>query len=182
MASESSSGAQAPPELDADIGSHSSPTFQPGTWDLSVLTRVPVSSVEILGLGKLPIDPVPREAVMLTLQDAIPRDRAALTIVGTHMSHLTDGSPVHYRRLARMLPADDIIVVGDMNMPGLALRAMLPRLRQVARGRTWPAWRPVIQSDHILATPGLAARAIGTVASTVRGSDHLPVRARFDLA
>jgi len=51
----------------------------------------------------------------------------------------------------------------------------------VVRGRTCPAWRPVIQSDHILATPGLVAGARGAVVPAARGSDHLPARARFDL-
>jgi len=95
------------------------------------------------------------------------------------MSHVTDGSPLQYRRLARLLPADDVIVLGDMNMPGVPLRMMLPGYRRVVRGRTWPSWRPVIQSDHILATPGLAAQARGEVVLMACASDHLPVRAQF---
>jgi endonuclease/exonuclease/phosphatase family metal-dependent hydrolase len=152
--------------------------FQRGTWDLSVLTRIPVAAVEVLDLGKPRIDPIRREAVVLTVHHG-GTARRLVTIVGTHMSHLRDGSPLQYRRLARLLPADDVIVAGDMNMPGLPLRAMLPGYRRVVRGRTWPAWRPVIQGDHILATPGLAARAKGEVVPAARGSDHVPVRARF---
>jgi len=154
------------------------PRFQRGTWDLSVLTRIPVAAVEFLDLGKLRSDPVRREAVVVTVHDT-DAARRPVSIVGTHMSHLSDGSPWQYRRLARLLPAGNVIVAGDMNMPGLPLRAVLPGYRRVVRGPTWPAWRPVIQSDHILATPGLAARARGEVARAARGSDHLPVRASF---
>ena len=156
------------------------PRFQPGTWDLAVLTRIPVAAVEVLDLGQLRIDPVRREAVMLTVRHGDPPAKP-VTIVGTHMSHLTDGSPLQYRRLTRLFPADDVIVAGDMNVPGFALRAMLPGYRRVVHGRTWPAWRPVIQSDHVLATPDLAARASGEVVPAARGSDHLAVRARFVL-
>jgi len=151
---------------------------QHGTWDLSVLTRIPVVDVEVVDLGQLRADPARRQAVVLTVAHG-GRSRRPVTVVGTHMSHLTDGSPLQYRRLARRLPADDVIVVGDMNMPGPLLQAMLPRYRRVVRGRTWPAWRPLVQSDHILATPGLAARGRGEVVHAARGSDHLPVRARF---
>ena len=155
------------------------PKFQPGTWDLSILTRVPIATAEVLDLGKLRVDPVHREAMMLTLHPG-GRAHRPLAVVGTHMSHLTDGSPLQFRRLAKLLPVDDVIVVGDMNLPGLLLRVMLPGYRRVVRGRTWPAWRPVIQSDHILATPALAASARGEVVLAARGSDHLPVRARFE--
>jgi endonuclease/exonuclease/phosphatase family metal-dependent hydrolase len=154
--------------------------FEPGTWDLSILTRIPVDKVEVLDLGKLRADPVHREAVALTVSGGDPAGRS-VTIVGVHMSHLTDGSPWQYRRLSALLPSDDVIVAGDMNLPGLPLQAMFPRYRRVARGRSWPAWRPLFQGDHILATPTLAARAKGDVMSAVRGSDHLPVRATFSL-
>ena len=157
------------------------PRFQPGTWGLSVLTRIPVAAVEVLDLGKLRIDPVRREAVVLTVHHGGP-GRRPVTIVGTHMSHLTDGSPLQYRRLVRFFPADNVIVAGDMNVPGFLLRAMLPGCRRVVRCRTWPAWRPAIQSDHILATPDLAARARGEVVPAARGSDHLAVRAQFSFS
>jgi endonuclease/exonuclease/phosphatase family metal-dependent hydrolase len=155
--------------------------FQRGTRDLSVLTRVPVSRSAILDLGQLRLDPLRREAVALTL-DLQAATGGPITVVGTHMSHLTDGSPVQYRRLAAQLPRDDVVVLGDMNLPGVLLRATLPGWRRVVRGRTWPSWRPVVQSDCILASAGLAEHARGEVVAPVRGSDHLPVRARFPVA
>jgi endonuclease/exonuclease/phosphatase family metal-dependent hydrolase len=154
--------------------------FERGTWDLSILTRLPAFTTTVLDLGELRLDPVRREAVVLTVNVDSTAERA-ITVIGTHMSHLTHGSPAQYRRLAEHLPADDFIVLGDMNMPSLPLRAMLSRCRRVARGRTWPAWRPMIQSDHVLASPGLAAQGLGEVVTAVRDSDHLPVRARFVL-
>jgi endonuclease/exonuclease/phosphatase family metal-dependent hydrolase len=179
--SDASTGSHNPPAVAAEARSpfKTPPRFQPGTWGLWVLTRIPIAAVAVLDLGKLRIDPVRREAVMLTLDRG--RARRPLTVVGIHMSHLTDGSPIQYRRLAHLLPSHDVIVAGDMNTPGLLLQAMLPGYLRVVSGRTWPAWRPVIQSDHILATPGLAARARGEVVPSVRCSDHLPARARFDL-
>jgi endonuclease/exonuclease/phosphatase family metal-dependent hydrolase len=67
-----------------------------------------------------------------------------------------------------------------MNMWGPPLSAFFRGWRRVIRGRTWPAFRPHSQLDHLLVTPSVAvidARIAGRT-----GSDHLPVRATLALA
>jgi endonuclease/exonuclease/phosphatase family metal-dependent hydrolase len=152
-----------------------------GTWDLAVLTREPPARVEVVDLGRLRHDVARRVALAVDVVAGGRADRP-VTVVGLHMSHLSAGSPVQYRRLARLLPPPhtDTVVAGDMNLWGPPLSAMLPGYRRVVRGRTWPSWRPVVQSDHILATPRLRAATQGEVLD-ISDSDHLPVRARFRL-
>jgi len=152
-----------------------------GTWDLAVLTRQVPARAEVLELGDIRGDRTRRGAIAV---DLVPPggDGRPVTVIGTHMSHLSDGSLIQFRRLARRLPAadTDVVLAGDMNLWGPPLSLLFPGLRRVVRGRTWPAWRPIAQSDHILATSRLASSAHGEVVP-VRGSDHLPVRARFAL-
>jgi len=151
-----------------------------GTWDLAVLTRPERSRTEVWDLGVLPRDVGRRGAIVVEV--LFPGTDRALTVVGTHMSHLSHGSPAQFHRLARRLPglADGVVLAGDMNLWGPPLAAIFPRYRRVVRGRTWPAWRPFVQSDHVLVTKALAPCTVGEVLP-LTGSDHLPVRARVKL-
>ena len=151
-----------------------------GSWDLAVLTRVDRSLTELWDLGSLRRDPARRGAIVVVV--TVPGHDRALTVVGTHMGHLSHGSPPQFLDLARRVGAlrSDVVLTGDMNLWGPPLSAVFHRLHRVARGRTWPAWRPLVQSDHVLVSRGLARRAVGEVVS-LAGSDHLPVRVRIDL-
>lgn len=104
--------------------------------------------------------------------------RAALTLVGTHMSHITYGAPVQFLRLARALRhvalSGPCILAGDMNLWGPPVVAFFPRCRRAARQKTWPAWRPHSQVDHILVRGPLTTA--GGEALAPMGSDHLPLR------
>ena len=76
-----------------------------------------------------------------------------LSIVGTHMSHLQYGSHRHYGTLNTLLRSEarpDAVLLGDMNLWGPPVRAFLPDWRRAVKGRTWPAWNPHSQIDHIL--------------------------------
>ncbi|HWE70799.1 MAG TPA: hypothetical protein VG205_10565, partial [Acidimicrobiales bacterium] len=55
------------------------------------------------------------------------------------------------------------------------LSAFFRGWRRVTRGRTWPAFRPHSQLDHLLVTPSVAVVDARIAERT--GSDHLPVRA-----
>jgi endonuclease/exonuclease/phosphatase family metal-dependent hydrolase len=70
------------------------------------------------------------------------------------------------------------VIAGDLNMPRAFTRAAAGYADAV-RGRTYPAHRPLVQLDHLLAGRRLAGLD-GEVLDPV-GSDHLPVRAQFSV-
>lgn len=152
------------------------PSGQPGATGLAVLSRLEVKAVRRIDLGRLRRDPVRRMAIALR----VVVDDAEVEVVGTHMSHITKGSPVQYRRLRAALAPDGVpaVVAGDMNQFGPVVVAMLGRRwRRAVRGRTWQAWWPVAQPDHILVTAPVTVVA-GRVGPP-SGSDHRPVVARL---
>jgi endonuclease/exonuclease/phosphatase (EEP) superfamily protein YafD len=85
------------------------------------------------------------------------------------------------RNLRRRLPppGQRAVIVGDFNLWGPAVSALLPGWRRAVRGRTWPAHRPHSQIDHVLVRDGVEvvdAAVLGEV-----GSDHRPVRVTLRL-
>jgi len=149
-----------------------------GSWNVAVLTRLPVVRTDVIELGRLWRDRV-RRAALVVWVDVAGREVA---IVGTHMTHLTYGSPLHYRRLARALDRvvghGPALMAGDMNLWGPPVRVFLRGWHRAVRGKTWPAWRPHSQVDHIVVR-GLSVRA-GEVRPDA-GSDHRPIVARVGL-
>jgi len=154
-------------------------TVEHGSWGIAVLSRVALRATATLDLGQLRRDPARRGAIALEVDIG----GRPLRVVGTHVAHLSHGSVLQLRALDRLLAASETpaVLTGDMNVWGPPLSALLPRWTRVVRGRTWPAWRPVAQLDHILVTRGVKVLGRGEV-MPVRGSDHLPVRARVALA
>ncbi|HEY7946621.1 MAG TPA: endonuclease/exonuclease/phosphatase family protein [Acidimicrobiales bacterium] len=150
-----------------------------GTWGMALLARIPVRATAVLDLGQLWRDPARRGALAVDVD----LDGRPLRVVGTHMSHLSNGSILQLRSLHRLItdPAVPAVLAGDMNLWGPPLSALFPGWSRIVRGRTWPAWRPVAQLDHILVTAGVRALGPGEVLE-VAGSDHLPVRAQLALA
>jgi endonuclease/exonuclease/phosphatase family metal-dependent hydrolase len=149
-----------------------------GTWGMALLARIPVRATAVLDLGQLWRDPARRGALAVDVD----LDGRPLRVVGTHMSHLSNGSILQLRSLHRLItdPAVPAVLAGDMNLWGPPLSALFPGWSRIVRGRTWPAWRPVAQLDHILVTAGVRALGPGEVLE-VAGSDHLPVRAQLAL-
>ncbi len=150
-----------------------------GTWGMAFLSRVPLLATATLDLGQLLRDPARRGAIAVDVDIG----GRPLRVIGTHMSHLSNGSVLQLRSLHRLItdPARPAVLTGDMNLWGPPLSALLPGWSRIVRGRTWPAWRPVAQLDHILVTAGVRQLGAGQVMA-VAGSDHLPVRARVTLA
>jgi endonuclease/exonuclease/phosphatase family metal-dependent hydrolase len=172
--------------------------YEEGTWGLAVLSRARVVTTEALELGKLKRDFTHRGALVVRLAVGAPGaaspgepgaaspvggssggvlDDADFILVGTHAAHLSDGSPLQLRRLRRQLPSRYLpaALAGDLNLWGPPLSMMLPGWRRAVRGRTWPAWRPHSQTDHILVTQPVTV----TEAEVLRtgNSDHRAVRA-----
>jgi endonuclease/exonuclease/phosphatase family metal-dependent hydrolase len=148
----------------------------PGRWGLAALTTMPVTGYEVMDLGRIAGDSTPRAAQLITLE--LP-GRGRLRIANTHLTYRLL-SPVQLLRLVRRLAADDIptVIVGDLNMPA-PLTGLAAGYAPAVSGRTFPAHRPLLQLDHILASRQLAHS--GGEVLPPAGSDHLPVRARLRL-
>jgi endonuclease/exonuclease/phosphatase family metal-dependent hydrolase len=150
---------------------------EPGTWGLALLSRLPLLDVEDIDLGRLGLDRAPRKAIVASLAC----DGRPVFVVATHMPHLTYGSPVAYARLARDLTrlasGRAGVLAGDFNLWGPPAEALLPGWRRAVKGRTWPAWRPHSQVDHIMTTGGW--RVLSAEVLAPAGSDHLPLRAHL---
>jgi endonuclease/exonuclease/phosphatase family metal-dependent hydrolase len=150
------------------------PEYGLGTFGLAVLTRVPVIHREVIPLGQLKTD----ASIRLAIATTVPVGEGSMTVIGTHMSHLLQRSPVQFKRLRAALPDPARVAAvlgGDMNMWGPPLSVFFRGWRRVIRGRTWPAFRPHSQLDHLLVTPSVAVVDARIAERT--GSDHLPVRA-----
>jgi endonuclease/exonuclease/phosphatase family metal-dependent hydrolase len=157
----------------ADLGI--APRLERGSWGIAVLSRLPVTGHETVDLGLAPGDVVRRAALVcsVTAPGGWP-----LRLVNTHLTHKLT-SPVQLRRLARHLaagPPVPTVIVGDLNMPRLATR-VAGGYAPTVRGATYPAHRPLIQLDHLLAGTGVYCCSAAVLPPV--GSDHLPVLGRF---
>lgn len=149
----------------------------PGSWGLAVLSREALVAPRVVELPRLRREAAVRKAIICTVELGGGR----LTLAGTHLGHLTHGSPLQVAALRRELAAEEhpTVLLGDMNCWGPPLVAMLPGWQRAVRARTWPAWRPHSQIDHVLLRGGV--RASSGAALSAAGSDHLPVRVELEL-
>ncbi len=151
--------------------------FGTGSLGVALLSRVPLRPGGELSLGRLPRDPASRVVVTATVAVG----DGDLEVLATHMSHLLHRSPAQYLRLRRLVPTTDrpAVLAGDMNLWGPAVTTFLTGWRRAVRGRTWPAWRPHSQLDHVLVTPPVAV--LDARVAVRSGSDHRPVRVTLGL-
>jgi endonuclease/exonuclease/phosphatase family metal-dependent hydrolase len=151
---------------------------RPGRWGIAVLSRLPIVATEVVELGRLGRDRARRAALVVTVDAGDP-----VTVVGTHMSHLTYGAPRHFVRLAHAIETKagsrPAILAGDMNLWGPPVGLLFPGWRRAVRAKTWPSWRPHSQVDHVLVR-GRISVLHGEVLQPV-GSDHRPVRVTLSL-
>ena len=153
-------------------------TGDPGSWGIAIVARTPLEEQVTVTFPDLRRDQVGRSVLTATT-----------TIAGTpwhlacvHMSHLLFGSPLHFTQLRRSLVEHrkdraPFVLGGDMNAWGPLVSGQLPGLRRAVTGRTWPAWRPHSQLDHLLVNS--AVDVLGGHVVDDRSSDHRPVIAQL---
>ena len=145
-----------------------------GRIGLGVVSRLPARLVEMIPVGDVPGDPALRRCALRVALDVGGQD---VDLIAVHLSsRLPYAPPMQLRNLRRRLPPPDrrAVIVGDFNLWGPAVSALLPGWRRAVRGRTWPAHRPHSQIDHVL-----VRRDVEVVDAAVLdevGSDHRPVR------
>ncbi len=154
------------------------PHVEKGEWGLGLFTSLPLDSLEVIALGRLPREKVRRALIGARIRV----DEQSVHVLAVHGAHLSHGSPLLYRQVARIVrglaPARAIILAGDFNCWRPLLRVFLPGWTTLARARTWPAHRPHSQIDHILGRGPWRRIAAG---ATDGGSDHRALRADVTL-
>ena len=154
------------------------PAVETGDWGLGLFTSLPIESIVVESLGRLPREKVRRALIVSRLL----LDARPIHVLAVHGAHLSHGSPLLYRRVTRIVerldPTVPIILAGDFNCWRPLLRVLLPGWTSLARARTWPAQRPHSQIDHILGRGPW--RRLAAEASD-GGSDHRALRADVSL-
>jgi endonuclease/exonuclease/phosphatase family metal-dependent hydrolase len=149
-----------------------------GRIGIAVVSRVPARPVADLPLGHAP-DPAPHRRAQHV---ALNVDGHDVDLVAVHLSsRLPYAPPLQLLRLRRQLPPRErrTVLVGDFNLWGPAVSAMLPGWRRAVRGRTWPAHRPHSQIDHVLVRDDIEVMDAAVLDEV--GSDHRPVRVTLRL-
>jgi endonuclease/exonuclease/phosphatase family metal-dependent hydrolase len=145
-----------------------------GRIGLAVVSRVPTRLVEMIPVGDVPGDPALRRCALRVALDVGGHD---LDLIAVHLSsRLPYAPPMQLRNLRQRLPSPDkrAVIVGDFNLWGPAVSALLPGWRRAVRGRTWPAHRPHSQIDHVLVRHDV--EVVDAAVLDEVGSDHRPVR------
>ena len=149
-----------------------------GTWSVAMLSRLRVTSTAKIDLGQLKYDTARRGALRVDVETKA----GTVAVFGTHMSHLSRGSPIQFWRLRKMLSAVELpaVLAGDMNLWGPPVVAQLPGWHRAVIGRSWPAWWPHSQPDHILVRD--PCRVLESSVMAACGSDHRAVRAAITIS
>lgn len=103
------------------------------------------------------------------------------TVACTHLTYVQGSNAFQLRKalhLLRPLPAPRFLL-GDLNMAG-PVPVLVSQWRSLVRGKTFPAWRPRLQIDHVLAEGHV--EVLGTDVRRVGVSDHCAVVVDLDSA
>jgi len=154
-----------------------------GIWELAVCSRFPITASRTIPIGVIPTDPAgPRNALAVELEIA----GRTVELIGLHTSSkVWKLAPVrHLLTLRRALEQSNRdhpqILAGDFNFWVPPVAMIFRGWQRPVRGSTYPSRRPHSQIDHILVRGGIAALSGEVLAPTP--SDHLPIRARLELA
>lgn len=153
---------------------------EPGSWGVAIVSRLELASFRVLDLGRRPRDRAHRRVPVAQ----IVTEDGSFEIACVHMSHLIHGSPMQIRTLYKVIGGfgatrSRSVIGGDMNCWGPPLRILMPGWREAVKGRTWPAWRPHSQLDHVLV--GRRVEVLSSHIGDSQASDHLPVVSTISL-
>jgi endonuclease/exonuclease/phosphatase family metal-dependent hydrolase len=131
-------------------------------YGIALLSRRPVTSWEILRLGKPPT-PVPmrfdgrrrpelvRDEPRVAVGARLEGPKGELMIFNTHLSFVWWWGRRQLRRVvAAQEGCERVVLLGDLNMGPAAVRR-ITGMRPLVSGATFPAHRPREQLDHVLA-------------------------------
>ena len=149
-----------------------------GTCGLAMLSRLPVRSFTNVPLPRTTGDVVDRRHAIVAEIDV---GGTSVAVAGIHASHRLWGSLPQLRALdaALQIRALPSVIAGDCNMWGPPIAMVLRDRRRAVRGRTWPAWRPHSQIDHIWIDDHFTV--VDARIGPAVGSDHRAVRATLSL-
>jgi endonuclease/exonuclease/phosphatase family metal-dependent hydrolase len=140
-----------------------------GSWGVALFTTLPIHNIQVEYLPQLRRDKTRRALIIATCE----YEGRLFTAVAIHGAHISHGSLKQYRFVARRLHelslSNPVVTAGDFNCWRPLLRTVLPGWRSAVRARTWPAWRPHSQIDHILLRGPWAVRKGRSIRN---GSDH----------
>lgn len=132
-------------------------------YGVALLSRWPVLQWHLLRLSPTPLLRLPvllpgsrrllwlRDEPRAVLAATVRTPHGVVTVASTHLSFLPGASASPARaalRWLRRLPGPRVLL-GDLNLPGPAVRALWGR-QPLVRARTYPHARPMIQLDHVL--------------------------------
>lgn len=168
-------------------------------FGIALLTRRPVLDWRVKRLAPAPAAlPMPMPVVgrpglvmhhdhpRVALAAVLEGRRGPFTVAATHLSFVPPWNAAELTAIRRWLAGlpRPHLLLGDLNLPGPVPRLVLgPGWRDLARAPTYPAHRPRLQIDHVLAaglTPA-AVRGASGAAPVIPVSDHRPLLVELDL-
>lgn len=109
------------------------------------------------------------------LEASIDLGRRPLALATTHLSYLPWRAVRQLRAVSRRLARHPyVLLLGDLNLTARTVRRAAPGWRIADGPRTYPAWAPRFQVDHVLAR-GMVPSGARTGTRTT--GDHLPLLA-----
>ncbi len=157
-----------------------------GYWELAIASRHPVITDIELPLATSLRDVVPQRCAR-SLRLAVGMHEVDVTAFHVSSKVWLAAPLVQLRSLAAQLRAFDLdgtnrpaVLAGDGNIWRSWIPALLPGWRMTARGRTFPAWRPHSQIDHICVRGEVDVMDAEVLPYTPT-SDHRALRARLQL-
>lgn len=140
-------------------------------WQVRRFPAAPVSLplrvVGRRGLSRVPDQPRAAVAAIVVGPDG------PFTVATTHLSFVPGWNARQLRAVIRWLATmpPPRLLVGDLNLPG-RVPATLTGWADLARAPTYPAWRPQVQWDHILASGIVPADVRAATSLRLPISDH----------